>query len=318
MEEKNLVICIQEFRYASILADNISEKEELALKVYTFTNASGVLKFMEQKRIHILIVDETWSYDERNQMIANQVYVLTTECCKDLGKDEKEILKYQSTDRILQGIFEHYCSRDKETLLKGVKKGKADLFAVYSPIHRIGKTTFALELGRELSQQKKVLYLNLETYAGYGVHFTKSEGRSLGDLFYFIRQGNGSLPLRITTLVEHIGKLDYISPFEVATDLQDVMAEEWVALLKQLLEESHYETVILDMGEAIQGMFSILNMCDKIYMPVLDDDISCSKIRQYEDSVRCLFLDSVLERTVQISANEDLEETARIVAREEK
>ena len=40
------------------------------------------------------------------------------------------------------------------------------LIGVYSPVHRIGKTGFALKLGEQLGEEQPVLYLNLEEYAG--------------------------------------------------------------------------------------------------------------------------------------------------------
>ena len=47
MNEKNLVICDKEARYAKGLGDNISERNEMAFKVYACTSAESVRCFLD-------------------------------------------------------------------------------------------------------------------------------------------------------------------------------------------------------------------------------------------------------------------------------
>ena len=48
LNECNLVICDQEFRYANLLASNIRKREELAIKVYVCTTVEYVLMMMKE------------------------------------------------------------------------------------------------------------------------------------------------------------------------------------------------------------------------------------------------------------------------------
>lgn len=67
---------------------------------------------------------------------------------------------------------------DKErAVAKTLRKTRGSLIGVYSPIHRIGKTKYALELGKELAEKGPVLYLNLEEYAGGEHYFQKNRNR---------------------------------------------------------------------------------------------------------------------------------------------
>ena len=68
MSEKNLVICDREIGYAMALAENISEREELHVKVYTFTSLERAFLFSQEKKIHILLVDEDLEGYEREVM----------------------------------------------------------------------------------------------------------------------------------------------------------------------------------------------------------------------------------------------------------
>lgn len=318
MNEKNLVICDKESRYAEKLGENISARTELSLKIHTCTDLEHVMELLSDREIHILIIDEVFTQEKREKIQAEQVFVLTKEACKDLRSGEKEVYKFQSSDRILAEIFETYFETTNQNILKSVKKSTCKMIAVYSPIHRIGKTTFAVALGKELARKEKTLYLNLEEYAGVEGQFMKAEGRNLGDLLYYMRQENGNTALRLSTMLGKLEDLDYIPPILISTDLKEIKFEEWKQLLEAILENSVYENVVLDLGEGVQGLLQILQLCDRIYMPVLDDTVSKRKLNQFEEELRCLQMQDLMQKTHQFAAVKDMEAYARKITKEEK
>ena len=315
MSDKNVVICDREIRYANGHGENISEREDLAVKVYVCSSFEHVLELEQAKKIHIFIVDEEITYAQRTQIGANQVFVLARGKVADLGEEEWAIGKYQCADEIIRQVFEFYVDRTKENVMRCMNKERARLVAVYSPIHRVGKTTFALALGRECAKSKKVLYLNLEEYAGMEV--SQDTNMNLGDLLYYLRQGNGNLGIRLQAAVKEDEGLDVVPPIPVVLDLKEVTWEEWDALITQLLENSLYEMVVLDVGESVQGLFPLLELCDRVYMPVLDDEISRRKVKQYQDNVEQLKLEKLKRITYQFVMPQNPEGFARILMKEE-
>lgn len=315
MSDKNVVICDREIRYANGLGENISEREDLAVKVYVCSSFEHVLELEQAKKIHIFIVDEEITYAQRTQIGANQVFVLTRGKVADLGEEEWAIGKYQCADEIIRQVFELYVDRTKENVMRCMNKERARLVAVYSPIHRVGKTTFALALGRECAKSKKVLYLNLEEYAGMEV--SQDTNMNLGDLLYYLRQGNGNLGIRLQAAVKEDEGLDVVPPIPVVLDLKEVTWEEWEALITQLLENSLYEMVVLDVGESVQGLFPLLELCDRVYMPVLEDENSRRKLKQYQDNVEQLKLEKLKRITYQFVMPQNPEGFARILMKEE-
>ena len=315
MSDKNVVICDREIRYANGLGENIAEREDLAVKVYVCSSFERVLELEQAKKIHIFIVDEEITYAQRTQIGANQVFVLARGKVADLGEEEWAIGKYQCADEIIRQVFEFYVDRTKENVMRCMNKERARLVAVYSPIHRVGKTTFALALGRECAKSKKVLYLNLEEYAGMEV--SQDTNMNLGDLLYYLRQGNGNLGIRLQAAVKEDEGLDVVPPIPVGLDLKEVTWEEWEALITQLLENSLYEMVVLDVGESVQGLFPLLELCDRVYMPVLDDEISRRKVKQYQDNVEQLKLEKLKRITYQFVMPQNPEGFARILMKEE-
>ena len=315
MSDKNVVICDREIRYANGLGENISEREDLAVKVYVCSSFEHVLELEQAKKIHIFIVDEEITYAQRTQIGANQVFVLTRGKVADLGEEEWAIGKYQCADEIIRQVFEFYVDRTKENVMRCMNKERARLVAVYSPIHRVGKTTFALALGRECAKSKKVLYLNLEEYAGMEV--SQDTNMNLGDLLYYLRQGNGNLGIRLQAAVKEDERLDVVPPIPVVLDLKEVTWEEWDALITQLLENSLYEMVVLDVSESVQGLFPLLELCDRVYMPVLEDENSRRKLKQYQDNVEQLKLEKLKRITYQFVMPQNPEGFARILMKEE-
>ena len=315
MREKNLVICDREIRYANCLGENIVERKDLAVKVYVCSNLERVLELEKDKRIHIFIVDEEFTYIQRTQINANQIFVLARGKVADLGEEEWAVGKYQCADEIIRQVFEFYIDRTKENVMCYKMKERARLLAVYSPIHRIGKTSFALALGKECAKKKKVLYLNLEEYAGFD---DIREGElNLGDLLYYIRQGKGNLGIRLQSAVRAEEGLDVVKPIPIVLDLKEVSWEEWELLITEIVENSLYEVVILDVGESIQGLFSLLEMCDRVYMPVLEDERSSRKIKQYQNNVEHLKQERLKRITYQFVMPQNLEDFAKIQMTEE-
>lgn len=315
MNEKNLVICAREIRYANILGENISEREDLAVKVYVCSTIEKVLELAEEKVIHIFIVDESFVCDKRKRVAAHQTFVLTGFKVADLDEEEWSVAKYQCADEIIREVFELYVERTRDDVMRTVNKNGAKLLAVYSPIHRIGKTSFAMAFGKECAKNKKVLYLNLEEYGGF--EGNQDERLNLGDLLYYIRQGNGNLGIRLQSAVTTVDNLDVVLPIPVVLDLKEVTAGEWKELLEQIVKESIYEMIILDVGESVQGLFELLEMCHRVYMPILEDDISCKKVQRFQENIEKLKLEKLKRITYRFVMPRNIENLVKIRAKEE-
>lgn len=315
MKENNLIVCDPDIRYANRLAENICAREEIAVKVFVCSSPQKSESLMRQRPIHILVVDETFTREQRCRMGAKKVFVLTKNKVRDLGDEECELYKYQSAGEIIRKIFETYLEGSPENLMRPIRKESTRLVAVYSPIHRAGRTRFAIALGKEYAQREKVLYLNLEEYAGLPQQ--NEDEPDLGDMIYYIRQGNGNMGIRLASAVKKMDKLEYLPPIPFVTDLKEVSFEEWEQLIEQMKEESLYQRIILDLGESVQGLYRILQLCDRVYMPVLEDEISQRKLEQYERTLNELQLEELAKKTHSFVLTQDVEAYAKVRAKEE-
>ncbi|MCF2681135.1 hypothetical protein JQM69_10665 [Faecalicatena contorta] len=299
MVSKNLVICDQEDGYASAFAGYIMDKKELAFQVQTCSDIAHVLSVQKEGKIDYLFISAECPKEVRKKVKADKVFVLADHAMTDLTDREILLYKYQSGEELLAELIRQ-CSRSDTSeggFLKTVKKKQGRIIGVFSPVHRIGKTTYALMLGEELASRANVLYLNMELYGGREGYFAEG-GQCLSDVLYYVRQEQGNLGLILTTLVKHRNHLDYVSPVQVSEDIKSVSLEEWRRLIRKIMEESIYEVLILDLDEGIRDVYDILEMCTEIHMPVTKDEAAEAKIRQFEEEIVLLGKEDIRRKII--------------------
>ena len=172
------------------------------------------------------------------------------------------------------------------------------ILGIYSPVHRIGKTKYALRIGRQMAARAHCLYLNLEGCSGGSFYFPEKEGCDMGDLLYCIRQDGGNQGMKISSMTGQINGLDYILPMKNEVDFRAVKEKEWISLLSIIREKCIYDTIILDIGDSISGLYEILRQCSRIYMPYIEEDAALSKMEQFERNMKEAGYGDILNRTV--------------------
>ena len=174
---------------------------------------------------------------------------------------------------------------------------------------RTGKTGFALALGKEIAKKRRTLYLNLEEYSGFAELYPVDGGWTLSELLYFLKQGKSAFGWKLEGMIRSMGEMDYIPPLRSPVEYETVKREDWKQLLELLEKESRYEVVILDLSEAVDGWYELLDACSGIYTPVEPDETAKAKMKQYEETLKLLELEQILERTqkLELSAYDGLE-----------
>ncbi len=297
MYGRNFVICDPERQYAKNLLQIFAGKQETGMQLYLFYTFEELQKFALQKKIHILLIAEEYPKEQRDAIEAESKYVLLREQ-RELSEEECGVLRYQSADVIWTQLVKSAGASTVKTVVTSAKE-KGVLIGVYSPVHRIGKTRFAIRMGKKLAEREPVLYLNLEAYAGTEMYFREKTEGHLGDLLYYQKQERGNIGIRLSTIAGQLEKLDYVSPLPYLQDLKSVKKEEWLKLLERILRECIYEKVIVDIGDCVDGMFEILRFCDVIYTPYIEETVSQAKMMQYTENLRKTGMEDILEKTVQ-------------------
>ena len=279
MKKDMIAVCDSEAGYAGNFAEYLNARKKLPFRAEAFTDSEKLCQYAGKNcPKFLLIAEEDLCSQIENLHIPNMI-ILSSE--KESGTDTmKYIYKYQSAESLIREVMS-YCGESfyQETAVE--YKKRLQLTGIYSPLGRCGKTLFALTAGQIWGEDKETLYINMEDFSGWIQSFYQESSDNLSDFFYRFRQSQN--PPSLTPLIHSWGNLDYLAPLSSPEDLRSISFEEWSSLFDHLEKETKYQLLILDMGNTVDQLFSVLEICAKIYMPVLDDWFSQCKVYQFRE-----------------------------------
>lgn len=298
-------VCDTQEEYAEQLFGILPEKLEGDYQFHLFHDAGNMKEYLEHTSAEVILLGEECKEKTIREARTGQKIILTEDPNRRELWGYPCVFRYQPVGRIAGKINRILKKEEKKSRVRirdePVEKTVSlvrGLIGVYSPIHRIGKTRFALQLGQKIAKHVPVLYINMEGYAGGDYYFKESTDKDLGDLLYCIKQEQDNYGLKISMMAGQLGNLDYIKPMKNEQDLRAVSGGEWLSLLDLIFEKCIYETVILDLGDAVSGLYDVLKKCSRVYTLYLNEEAAQAKLRQYEENLRETGYASVLEHTV--------------------
>jgi len=101
-------------------------------------------------------------------------------------------------------------------------------------------------------------------------------------------------------MIQSVNNLDYLPPVLSPMDIRATTYEEWVRLINEIVQNSSYEVLLLDLGDGVDDLYHIMDLCRHIYMPVLKDAVSAAKIKQFENLMQMWDLTPVLSKIEQV------------------
>ena len=323
------VICDVQEEYSDHLFQILSEQFEGEYQFHLFHDLQKMTGFFAKNSAEILVIGEEYGNEAIQKAGALQKFILTGSPGERKDTEDILLFRYQSAEGMIKmirkyagrgrrgsggsgteksGVAERngmIRSREGESVCEKRRTARIrddppvrGLIGIYSPVHRIGKTRFALRLGQKAACRVPVLYLNLEGCSGGRYYFQEGADKDLGDLLYFLKQERDDWGLKLSAMAARKNGMDYILPMRNEQDLRSVSGEEWIRLLDMILEKCIYEVVILDLGDAVSGLYDILRKCERIYTPYICEGAAEAKLEQYEESLRAAGYADILAKTV--------------------
>lgn len=300
MSRKIMAICDIEEGYAFRMAEYILEKVRLPYKLHLFTAASELEKFAAREEIAVLLIAESALKLLRQEYIrqqVKQVFVLQESEHREQN-DLCYISKYQSPERVIQLIIESIADFEDWEIKETAKDTDVKIIGLYSPVRRCLQTSFALSLGQILSRDYKVLYLNFEICSGLARLLNREFTADIMDAMYYFRTAREKFSLRMSSIVQNTGGLDYIPPVQYSLGLKEVTGIQWLEFCGDVAVIGQYEYIILDLNEGVNGLFDILKNCYKIYTITREDSFAEAKMEQYEQVLKFNGLEEIAQKTV--------------------
>ncbi len=299
MKENILAIIDHDELYLNKFMNYFCTREEQVFECYAFSDEEMLCKFSREKAIDILIISSDVSENTIKKIKALKILSMLEE--NNPAEQIKKINRYQPVSNIYREVMKNLADMPVSAVqITGSKVKETELIAVYSPVGRTLKTTFAIALGQMIAEKKKTLYLNLEEYAGFDRSMQNTAEADILDLIFYMHGKQVNFSYKLASMVKEIEGMDYIPPAIAAYELTDIEAADWQQLLDRL-SECGYEVVIIDTGNTIRGIPEIMERCKKIYMPVRDDPAARTKISQFETAMRISGHEKIIKRIQKFS-----------------
>ena len=300
MKKEILVICDSEEAYARKLFEYVHLRYADVYEVVLFTDNIGLIEFAGKEKISILLISEHMVCESLQKADIGNVILLTEG--REFTAQSKSVCKYISVEKMLQQVMQ-LCAEEHKQHEECVNKGLR-VIGIYSPVKRCFQTTFSITLGQILAKDYRTLYLNFEPFSGFDYMCKRDSKNDILDLVYFSECQADGFKYRVESLVERIGKLDYIPPAKSYLKYADIDSDRWLRLIKTIEEQTDYEYLILDLTEQVSNLPKVLNRCSKVYTIIDRDRFAAAKLMQYRNLLQSGAYAPVLEKSENIEMPE--------------
>lgn len=307
MKKRLAALCDLEEDYMERLREYYESKDTFPFQLCTFKEEDALLAGMLKNTFEMVIIAEEMYSRCREELCkkkkASSIILLSKRESERLYEEEAPyVVKYQSAESIRREILKIYA---EEAMQPAFTKGSHDgiLLGFYSPIKRTMQTKISFLVGQILAKNHKVLYLNLEAYAGEELLAEKGE-KNLSDLLYYMRGDVEKTMSHVESMLRSMAGVDYIPPAECFLDVLAVEAEDWTRLLEIIKNAKKYDYILVDTTEIMQGLFDFLRSCDKVLTMTEEDRAGREKLKQYKKLLESMNYEDVLKHTCFVSMPE--------------
>ena len=315
--DKIMAILTKERQYAERLCGYINNRMQLVVTAVPFDNVEECRSFGRTHPIEVLLADRDLYSGSRygaadtgaEAIHATRKLILTGgwKESADMQRLEEDggafsdggmIFKYQSAEGILREVMENCGGMELRRTAEAVGR-PVRIIGVYSPVGRSGCSSFAMTLAKVSNRRRHTLYLNCSEFSGMsrltGEHYTTG----ISDAMYHLKQGQLSCE-KIYSMIYRFSGIDYLPPVSYAEDHETLKGEDYVQLITTLLRNTDYEVIAVDMDSFSNAASEIMDICDVVYMPVLDDSMAMGKGEEFEEYLRIAGRERLLGKLVRI------------------
>lgn len=263
--------------YARKLAEYVSRKESVPFELQFFSDADKLSSYLQTHKPEYLVLSENDAAQQFHNYTAGDLMYLSEQKTDKKNNKKNEIYKYQATENVLHQLISKMNCKEGHAEAGGL--GEADIYGVYSPIGRCGKTMLALLLGDALAKDRSVLYMSFDEFGGAeGV--VGEHQYTMSDVIFCYRQGKLAERLREMTVSWH--HVDLVTGVSCPEDLQLIKGEEWRSILQLILNACEYDAIILDLGCQLWVAQEVFAFCSRIFVPMLDRRDATQQIQRFD------------------------------------
>ena len=108
----------------------------------------------------------------------------------------------------------------------------------------------------------------------------------LSDLLYYSKQKNINIGARLSETTISLQNLDILPPAEFPEDIKDIKPVFWSELFSDILNETKYDHLIIDIGAEVSDICSVISFCDRVFVPLRKDKLAEAKNKDFREYIK--------------------------------
>ena len=217
------------------------------------------------KTLDAIVLSDDLAGENRIECEIPQIYLFdgNENVDKEVEKGVVFVDKYQEVNKIVDEILKQIGEEIKNA--SGGVKQKLQVLAVYSLAENEMQLPFAVTLSSILSENEKVLLLDLQENSGLSQLMGEFYSSGMEELLVMAESGKYSKS-RMVSCIGHLDRTDVVYPLGNTECLCEVKNLTYQKLFQILAQEMNYTTIVLNLGSRFMGFFELLGSCQKIFL----------------------------------------------------
>lgn len=305
-----IVIADTDERYAKRLFEALQRHDNLFLAVYTDKECFN--REVISSKYDIALIDASIASDITTpKSVKLPIFLYDEESTYRSGIDlskYKTIKKYQRAENIYKEIIGIYSEVVSDSYFLNKNNKQSQVICFYSPVGGAGKTVISIAAANSVANMgKKVLYMNLESIASYGVLMKQKGGKGISEAFSAL-DGSMNFELKLESLLQKTPqRVMYFEKFESLLDIYEITPDDIEKFVRAIQKTGKADYIIIDMSSEFNYLnMRIMDISDKIVLVERHDEISMEKLNSFmeQKSVKLEYKEKMLS-VVNFSSRRD-------------
>jgi hypothetical protein len=187
----------------------------------------------------------------------------------DLTKLFCSIFKFCGVHTIVDELLGFFSKNDSFGLTTVCNNTK--VYGVYSPINRCGRSSLSVAVHSYFcSTNISSLLISFDEYDSVFSVLRNENSKDLSDIFYEYKTGDLNFA-KLGECISRVEDLNIILPARYNEDLFYLSDNELTKFINDILSANLFETVVIDFGSIGRRSMQILDMCERIFCPVIGE-----------------------------------------------
>lgn len=274
MSKIAVAVCDSDTEYLNRFVTYLVERKNSAFTVHAYSAPDRLLEAIRVEKLDVVICGNGFDGILEDVRGAGIPILILQETMPEMLADAgeylpgeavlcKKVFRYQPMESILHEV-QVLAGAGMKPEAAGTMLKRMEVIGVYSPVCHEMQMPFAMVAAQMMSEQRKVLYVNLMKHSGFLELFGLSGEYDFGDIVLAIKRQRLSMENFLKSVYEAEG-VDYIPPFDNPEDLSELTAADSQAFLDFVETQTDYEVLLFDLGAGMRESAVMLSQCTSVY-----------------------------------------------------